>query len=65
MLQGIYRDYLVDYKRPPANVFSNFLMKAASKAISENNLDALKASLQKIENKNQVCFIFMEFIFHL
>ena len=39
-------------------------MKAAAKAIAENNIDALKKLIPKIENKNGVSLFFMVFLFH-
>jgi hypothetical protein len=38
-------------------------MRAATKAIAEGNLAALKAAFAKVENKNGVCFASTEFLF--
>ena len=58
------RVYCLSNKRPPVNVFSANFMKAAAKAIAENNIDALKKLIPKIENKNGVSLFFMVFLFH-
>ena len=39
-------------------------MKAATKALAENDIEAFKNAVAKLENKNGVSLFFMEFLLY-